>query len=397
MRTVVSFPAGWPGLIGMALVCALMGCGPARTESPVTPNTASAEPFAVAAAALEAGRIPDAVAALQGLLAVEPSNGDALTVLGNIAMLTGDGAAAVSFHQQAIDADPRRADYFNNLALVRLRRGQLDEAYANLLTAVRLEPDHVDALYNLGNLLIGGGDPAPAAEYYRRVLAIDPGHAGAHYKMGALHKAAGETRDAIREYEEAVRLDPALIDARADLGVSLLEQGAFREAAYHLQQVVEQAPDRASAHYALGLALQQWGMTRDAIARLETAVALEPGNADYRLDLGLAELDRGDAGAAQACEQQLLEALAARPDYARANYLAGVFYDDVGQPLLAGAYLERAVQLGYHQPPARLFLARNYLRAGQAEKARPLLKDLAATLPPEDEIREQALLLLRTI
>ena len=356
---------------------------------------AGPDAFRIAELALNDGRVDDATAVMQAVLDANPQNGDAMTILGNIAMLRGDAKKAAEYYYAAVDSDPGRADFHNNVALHELRCGAFDKAYDSLLTANRLDQNHVPTLYNLGTMLLTSRDPLPAAEYFRKAISVDPNHAPSHYKLGALYMLIGETDEAIREYEAAVKIDPSFVDARVDLGIALLQQGEVHVAASHFRIAAEQDPNKASAHYGLGLAMQQWGYTQSAIDRLTKAVELAPENADYHIDLGLTYLESGAPDAVTLCEQQVLQSLAVQPDHVRANYMAGLYYSDAGKPQLAVSCLQHAIDLGNKDPDTRLTLAVNLLKVGNNAKAKTILQELVRDLPPENEIRGQAQALLK--
>lgn len=106
---------------------------------------ASAEPEGVlrAAAGLErAGRRPEAAMAYSTILVRWPGSFDALMGLGNVRFADGDVAGAEGAFRQAIEADPQRAEAWNNLAYVLAAKGLREDARAAAREAVRLSPDN---------------------------------------------------------------------------------------------------------------------------------------------------------------------------------------------------------------------------------------------------------------
>ena len=346
---------------------------------------------------LDAGKVADAMALLDRILKLDPLNGDAWTIEGNIHLLKKEVRDAEACYQKAIDSDIGRADFYNNMAVLKLKKGDAMAAVTLFDLAQKLDPSNAVTLYNLGNIALIQGRADEAEQYYDSVIEAHPDYAPAHYKKGAMLLGRGELAGAIEQYETAVRADPALADARTDLGMAYFQAGRLDDAAAQLQIVVKQQPAFARAHYDLGIVLKGQEKYADAMAELTRALELNPHNADYELDLAFATLYAGGKNPAVKCEQMLLQILRENPDHPRANYLAGVFYDETSRPEKAIQYYRQAIMLGFPQPRAKLYLAESFIKTGQKPLAEPLLRELSTALPEGDEIREQAQKLLQSL
>src|SRR6202012_3687639 len=84
-----------------------------------------------------AGRLTDAEQVYRQVLATAPSHGDALHMLGVLALQSGQPQAALGLIDQAIAQQPTAAAYHVNRANVLHTLGRADEAIAACRTALR--------------------------------------------------------------------------------------------------------------------------------------------------------------------------------------------------------------------------------------------------------------------
>lgn len=103
-----------------------------------------------------AGRMEEARAVFERVLAADPGNADAYNNLGVLHMQTGDGDTAVAMFEQAYGSNPLDRQIRENCLL------------ANFMKALELDQQH---------------KYLPSIEHYRRVLALDPDHVGARMNL----------------------------------------------------------------------------------------------------------------------------------------------------------------------------------------------------------------------
>lgn len=139
--------------------------------------------FEEAQAHHQAGRLAEAAARYEEVLAAKPRHGGALHMLGLIAFQTGDTQAALARLTQAVKADPDVPSLHANLGLVLTAMGQLREAEAAHLTALRLRPGDAHVLSALAALALvrGDGDTALA----RATAALQAGETPATRRLFA--------------------------------------------------------------------------------------------------------------------------------------------------------------------------------------------------------------------
>ncbi|MBA2269552.1 MAG: tetratricopeptide repeat protein [Chthoniobacterales bacterium] len=220
----------------------------------------------------------------------------------------------------------------NNLGIVELRRGAIDEAIAQFTAALEIDPAYAEAHYNLGNAFVRKGTVDQAIVHYQKALALNPKIAGAHLNLGRI----------------------------------LMRGGRVSEAILHLRNAVVVAPQEAAAHEALGSALAGSNRPAEALEHLTTAATLAPSSVVVQNNLGNTLLDLGRAGEAVALFQKALQL---EPGNAEANYNLANGLVALGRPEEALRHYRRAVELRPTYGAARNNHANTLVQLGRIEEA----------------------------
>ena len=125
----------------------------APESSPAGNGAAPEAAFAAAIQHLQAGEVQQAAALLASVLKAEPSNTEALHLLGVIAIQTRRHEVAADLFGKAIACRPDFAEAHGNLGIALVNRGKLGEAIACFRQAIALEPNVAQFHNNLGNAL----------------------------------------------------------------------------------------------------------------------------------------------------------------------------------------------------------------------------------------------------
>jgi tetratricopeptide (TPR) repeat protein len=225
-----------------------------------------------------------------------------------------------TFYRSILDGNPTSWLAHDNLGVVLVRRGQLDEAIGHYKQAIRLNPDYPEAYNNYGNVLAQAKRWDEAADAYAGALRARPSFAGAdinwgnamndagRYREAEAHfrKVLGEGRDdaaahyglanalansgrleeAVLQYRETLRVEPDSAGALANLGLALEGEGHLQEALIEIADAIRLRPDYAEAHAYYGLALSDSGRLTEAVSEYQAALRLNPRNADVHFQLG---------------------------------------------------------------------------------------------------------------
>jgi tetratricopeptide (TPR) repeat protein len=175
-----------------------------------------------------------------------------------------------------IAQNPRCWMAHNNLGVVLVQKGQVNEAIANYQTALQMQPDYADADYNLGNALLAKGEVEEALRHCQRAVAIQPNDPEAQLALANALLYNRKIDEAMVHYQKAMALRPYYFGAHYNLSRALLEKGEVDAAISHSRMAVSIQPDNADANTSLAVALTDKGLIADAIGYYEKALRLSP-------------------------------------------------------------------------------------------------------------------------
>jgi protein O-mannosyl-transferase len=96
----------------------------------------------------------------------------------------------------------------NNLGIVYLRQGKLDEAISLLQAAVDLRPENSPAQENLAKAFLQKGRVADALVHYRKLMELQPDNIEVHNIVGTVFVQQGHVRDGIAEWQKVLVVEP---------------------------------------------------------------------------------------------------------------------------------------------------------------------------------------------
>ncbi len=135
----------------------------------------------------------------------------------------------------------------NNLGVILLRRGLLDESGRHFEAALRLNPDHCEAHNNLGNVLVRRGLSDQGRQHFEAALRLDPDHVEAHNNLATVLGKNGQLDEAERHLRRAIELNPEYWRAYLVLGLVRRQQGRDTEAAELFRTTLRLKPDQDEA------------------------------------------------------------------------------------------------------------------------------------------------------
>jgi tetratricopeptide (TPR) repeat protein len=193
-----------------------------------------------AASLRRAGRIDEAVAAYEQLLAAEPDLPDSWYNLGRLQRQARQFERALASYGEALNRGVREAEevHLNRAVILSDHLARPDEAEAELEAALALKPDYVPALLNLGNLHEDRGSRPAAEAAYRRALEAAPDDAVALSRLAAVSHAP-ELDERLAARLRAALGRPGISTAeQADLGFAL---AGLLDAAGHFDEAFDAA------------------------------------------------------------------------------------------------------------------------------------------------------------
>ncbi|MFQ6132468.1 MAG: tetratricopeptide repeat protein [Armatimonadota bacterium] len=245
----------------------------------------------LAQAYLEAGEPLLAREKFQEVLGLDEHNVEALVGMGDVASAAGDFAAAVAWHQRALEVAESSAAVRQSLGDVYLQANDPLRAAEEFRKAAEQAPEEVGPLLSISEAYRIAGRLEQAAAACRRAMALDPTDPRPHVNSGALFEVQGQYDRAEAAYRRAIELDPGEGTGQNNLAYLWAKRGVRLDEALELaQQAVAVATDatRGSFLDTLGTVLYAKGEPEAALEALTAAKRELPWSATIRYHLGLA-------------------------------------------------------------------------------------------------------------
>jgi tetratricopeptide (TPR) repeat protein len=281
-----------------------------RTPPRTAAQAAMQRALTTAVAHIGAGRLDEAVAALEANGGVALKNPVGRNILGDIRLKQGRPRDAVkdfdaalkmapAFPEahanrgvalqemgrlnEALAAEERALSYRPEYATAHFNRGNIldalgrhDDAVAAFGRALRIQPAFAEALLNRGHALIAKGELLPALKDFRRVLELRPDSAAAHLGVAAIQSDLRQFDIALAAVDVALGLDPDNLTARRMRAKVLLAADRHEEALATADALLTLYPHEARAHMHRAQALEKLRRFDEALAAADEAVRLDP-------------------------------------------------------------------------------------------------------------------------
>jgi protein O-GlcNAc transferase len=263
----------------------------------------------------------------RSILSVDPSNSDALHLLGLMARQMGKDEEAERLISEAIRISPYSVLYHTSLGDVFQAQGRMTDAVASYRKALSLDPACAQAQANLGSIYRQGGHIEEAIRCYQKAVELNPCLVETYRNLCNTLKVQGRIHEATESLEKGLSLNPGSIALWTDLGNSYREQMRLEEAAACYKKTIDLNPNSAGPHFNLGNALSDQGRFQAAISSYRSAVTLNSKYAEAYNNMGNAFYAQGELQKAVGCYEQ---ALNARHDYPDALKNMGLSFEKQG-------------------------------------------------------------------
>jgi len=157
-----------------------------------------------------AGNIAGAEASYKKAIETDETDLEALLSYAHLLDRQGRLAEATGFYQQATKHHPESATALNDLSICYARQGMMGPSVDALSSAVQLEPQRKLYRNNIAKVLLKMNR---IDEAYEQLAAVH-GPAVAHYNVGYILQEMGNSEDAVRQFGYAVAADPNMVEAR---------------------------------------------------------------------------------------------------------------------------------------------------------------------------------------
>jgi len=316
--------------------------------------------------AMQQNDLPGALALAQEGRRAHPDDGPLADVAGDLALKSGDAAAAVAHFAQACAIEPGFLDYALNHAIALQQMGEHREAL--VLLAQHENAGRSSARYGSVRALShrSSGEPAQAAQWYDNALAIEPRHLRALHGRARVAIERGEA-DAVARFDAALAVNSGDADLWLGKAQALEVAGDITNALAIAEQICAQAPGFIAAlTFLSGLRLA--ADEADFAAPFASAAATAPQDATIAGPHAetLAGLDYASEAAEVAAD-----ARARFPGEPHFALLEAVHAGSAGDWDRAEAVFR---ELPVQSPTRSLHEARHRIRGGELERAEALLE-----------------------
>ena len=271
----------------------------------------------------------------------EPGVDSTLQLEQRAAALHRDGklAEATAVYDAILARDPRNAQVLHYAGVALFQQGQYAPALERLRDSVNLDGSKADAWSNLGLLLTTIGHHRAAVEVYGRAVALDPAP-DILVNMAAAQLAWGQPVDAEATARRSIAADPTHAKSWFTLGLALQPQGRMLEALDAATRATSLGPGQEGfaglkAQIEIGI-----GAPDKARATLEKALARIPMSRTLRFELASLFEYKLDDPAAAAAEYERVLRLEPRhgPALSQLTFLRGRLADWTGRDALVREY-----------------------------------------------------------
>ncbi len=285
----------------------------------------------------------------------------------------GRHAAAAADFRRLLDSGSGGPHGRHNLGLALNEAGRHAEAVEVLQVAVELAtvPD-IDALRLLAEAQRGALDPEGALETLQRGIGIYPRNEGLYLQLAEVCIEHGAYDLGLEITDIGTR---NVSDSHGILtmqGILLAELGRYEEAEAAFESAIANDPDAQSATVGLSLTLEKTGRADESLEVLRERAERNPSDAVARFFFAQALIKRGVTAGSPAFDEAL-EALSVAtknlPREAPPRVELGKLYLKAGQPERAIPILEQAVELAPADRQATYNLMIALRRAGRGDEA----------------------------
>lgn len=270
------------------------------------------------------------------------------------------------------------------LGMALLENGLHDEAAEELGAVVAADPSRPQYVVAFARAQLARKEIRAAGRALETAVARGVADASVYALLAEVYEASGHIENAIPAMRLAIERDPKSEAYRFRYGMLLTDTKAPAAAVIRLQEALREFPRSSRLWFALGVAQSALDKTEEAARAFERARELDPKFAPAVAYLGMTYDQQGRYSDAVALYEQ---ALALDERLAAAHYLAAeaILKQASADTKRAEEHLRKAVALDASFAPARVSLAKLYLRSERVEEA---VKELQQAIAAEPQMAE---------
>jgi tetratricopeptide (TPR) repeat protein len=332
---------------------------------------------------LRAGRVEEAEADLDALIAVASNSGEPYALRSIIRVTKNDKVEALTLAERAIQRSPDSSRAWTALSYAYQASFDLARALDAAGRAAQLAPGSSTALARLAELLMSTGRINDAERAARAAVQANPADARAYTVLGFVHLARIDTKAARQAFLAAIERDSSDPLSRLGLGLAIIRDGDLKAGREQIEVAAVLSPTNSLIRSYLGKAyFEENTAARDVLAQQQFRLAelLDPTDpTPWLYEANLLQMNNRPTDALSALEQYVQlndnrmvyrSRLLLDEDAASRSSAMSRVYDRLGLSELAQVEASRSLTLDPVSYGAHQFLADAYLQASRHEIAR---------------------------
>lgn len=317
------------------------------------------------------------------------------TLAQNIIIFKQDWGKSLEYLEQAVTKDPTFALAYSNLQLIYTLTNQNKksvQASENMMQYLYRLPERVQLKLKTGYYYDIEQDSDKGFKVVKLWSELYPDDLEAHKTLASLYEQRNQKEKAIWEYNRIFELDPEKYGILQTIGLLYKEMGDNKKALEYLQRYATLFPNRYESFAAIGEVYQSLGDYKKAKSNYEKASIIAPRKISVLLSLADIEQNLGHFSNARAQYQEALQYSKTSDDSTDVYKALASFYELRGQINKTLKYNQLHQKINKRTKPQAFFLLtklrslRNYIQAGQKEKAIRIMKTIEEeSKPPFDK------------
>jgi tetratricopeptide (TPR) repeat protein len=343
--------------------------------------------YALAQAYEHLGQFSGAYAELARTVELQPTNYKARIDLGNLLIAAGKIDEAQVQADAVKAAQPNNPDVYAMLSAIAARRGQKDQALIEIQRALQIDPDR--AAFHEDLALLQSGDPSQAAsveDELKKAVALDPKSVNAKLFLAEFYAKNNRWSDAEKTSWDAVATDPKSLAARESVASVILKEGDRARAEEVLRQASKDLANDPQGVRILADYYVNSGQLDKAKAEFSSLAAKYPKNISVLKGYVRVLLEVKDYGTAQTVVAGLLKTHPKDPEVAGLN---GIVLLNAGKASDAVNALQNAVKDSPKDAFLQYWLGRAALAKGDIDLAETSLRQAASLNPSRLDAEEE--------
>jgi arylsulfatase A-like enzyme/Tfp pilus assembly protein PilF len=225
------------------------------------------------------GDFDQAIAAIQAIIAGDPTISDAHFSLGNVLYRARRFEEAAAAFRKSLDLKPDDSFTVINIANSLQSMGRFDEAEKFVLDYIASGFNDPQLYFMLGNLMVHSKKPEKAIAYFEKCLDGNPRSASAHNGLAAVYltrDGSGDRERAETHLAAAAAINATLLSLRYNTAQLRERQGRLEEAAELYRQEIADAAKSFKALFNLSRVYSKLGREDEELEALKRTIEVEP-------------------------------------------------------------------------------------------------------------------------